>query len=745
MLLSIVMMMKNEEIYLNKTLKALQPLMENINSELVILDTGSTDSSVEIAKQYTDKVYSAKWNDNFADMRNISIGYASGDWILILDADEELTDYDKLRVFFNSSLCEKYNSASITLKNILSQDEKVYSISPLIRVFKNYEGFRYEGAIHEQPIFKNPIYNDIARFNHYGYLFENEEVKQLKDSRNKKILLEEIKDKPLDPYTNYQLGKNYIISSDYEDAIYYMEKSYDLYTKARYIPIFVTLDLVSVYIDLSEFEKCEKLCIKYIKQDNKNIDIYYYLATSQKQLGKYKHSIENYKKYLYLLENYDTSTQATNSECNFDTFIHKDKCMVNIIDNYYKLEMYEDVIKNIDELKIEVLEEAYLVIFMSLYKLNKLNKIIELYELTSGSIVQQQKFKIALESILKRMKEKDRLKMYELLCNIDGSYSVLNKIRLGKEIDIQRYNEVLNCEKDIYYSEVLYYAIKQNIDIVEILKDTSYLKIKMYIEYVIKSKRDCIIDFYDYLLNAPITLDIKKIQIYSCLSKSLLIHGNLVNEKYENLFLMYMTYAYECIKQIYNENLTDEQLIEVLRDEDDEFVVRMNIINKLKNTDKLEYIKKLKDLLINHPQYKKAVQVLISKFEYELNLTSELLELKSKYKLIIENSINSGNLNEATIMITEYENMFSEEFDIFNMKSIIALLSSNLEDAEITLKKAWILENNNFNILFNIGYLKEISGDKYEAINFYNKIIKYCKDQTIVGEAREKINLIMQN
>ncbi|MGL5640693.1 MAG: glycosyltransferase family 2 protein, partial [Paraclostridium sp.] len=236
MLLSIVMMMKNEEIYLDKTLKALQPLMKDINSELVILDTGSSDSSVEIAKKYTDKVFFANWNDNFAEMRNISISYASGDWVLILDADEELTNYDKLKKFFNSSLCKKYNSASITLKNILSQDGKVYSTSPLIRMFKNYEGFRYGGAIHEQPIFKKPIYNNVAMFDHYGYLFENEEVKQLKDSRNKKILLEEIKNKPLDPYTNYQLGKNYIISSDYEDAIYYMEKSYDLYTKINYIP-----------------------------------------------------------------------------------------------------------------------------------------------------------------------------------------------------------------------------------------------------------------------------------------------------------------------------------------------------------------------------------------------------------------------------------------------------------------------------------------------------------------------------
>ena len=73
MLLSIVMMVKNEERYLDKTLNALNDLRKDIDTELIILDTGSTDNTVEIAKKYTDKVYFEKWNDNFADIRNISI------------------------------------------------------------------------------------------------------------------------------------------------------------------------------------------------------------------------------------------------------------------------------------------------------------------------------------------------------------------------------------------------------------------------------------------------------------------------------------------------------------------------------------------------------------------------------------------------------------------------------------------------------------------------------------------------
>jgi glycosyltransferase involved in cell wall biosynthesis len=745
MLLSIVMMMKNEERYLDKTLKALESLMKDIDSELIVLDTGSDDSSVEIAKKYTDKVYFAKWNNNFAHMRNISISYASGDWILILDADEELTNYDKLKNFFNKDLSNKYNSASISLKNFHSNDKKVYSIAPIIRLFKNYKGFGYEGAIHEQPLFKGPVYNDIATFNHYGYLFEDEEIKQLKDNRNKKILLDEISKQPNNPYMNYQLGKNYVISRDYEDALYYMEKAYNLYNKINYIPIFVTLDLASLYIDLSEFEKCEKLCLKYIKVDNKNIDIYYYLATSQKQLSKFKQSIENYNRYLYLIENYDISTQANNSECNFDTLIHKEKCEVNIIDNYYKLELYEDVIKDLNNISINVLEEAYLVIFMSLYKLKKEEKIIELYNKVSGSVVQKNKFKIALEAILNRIKENDRPKIYELLCNMDGNYGVLNEIRLGKNVNKEKYNEILRNEKEVYYGEILYYALKNGINIENVLKGINYLNIQKYMDYLVKNKRDCIIELYSYLENVSNTLELKKIQIYSCLAKSLLMYGNLVNEKYETLFLMYISYAYECVKYVYNESLTDEEILNFLRNEEDEFVVSMNVIDKLKNTDKLAYIRELKSLLMNNPQHKKGIQVLISKFEYELNQSSELKELKKKYKSLIESSINCGNLNEALDMIKEYESMFSEEAEILNMKSIIALLSNNLVDAESLLRKSWILEKNNFNTIFNIAYLKELLGDKEEVIRFYNKILISCDDECIVADAKDKISLILQN
>ncbi|MFR4765552.1 MAG: glycosyltransferase [Paraclostridium sordellii] len=606
MLLSIVMMVKNEEFYLKKTLEALKPMMDDIPTELIILDTGSDDSTVEIAKKYTDKVFFANWNNNFASMRNKSISYAQGDWILILDADEILINYDKLIKFLKSDLCNEYNCASIRLKNIISQDKETYTITYIPRLFRNTNDFRYEGAIHEQPILKHPIYNEIAVFDHYGYLFENEELKQLKHRRNKKILMEEINKYPKNPYINYQLGKQYMINDEYEDAFDYIIKSYKIYEKDNYIPIFVTLNLAKIYIVLNKFDKCEKLCVKYIKSDNKNIDIYFYLALSQKNLNKYKQSIENYKRYLYLIENYEISTQANNSECNLDTLNKKNECIVDIIYCYYRLEMYEEIIKDIEKMPINVLEESYIVIFISLYKVNKEEKIIELFHKISESKTQKNKFKMAIELILNRVKESDKLKFYKILSTIDDNYGILNKIRLGLTLSEEVCRNILKEEKEVYFSEVLYYAIENDFNIEDILSSINYSNMQNFTDYLIKTKRDCIIKLYYYLENVLNTMDYKKLQFYACLSKSILLYGNLVDYKYKKIFYMYISYNYECIKRVYNINLKNKESINLLRNEEDEFIVKLKRVEIYKNNDELTYIRKLKDLLIDNPCHKKV-------------------------------------------------------------------------------------------------------------------------------------------
>ncbi len=88
--ISVCMIVKNEEQYLENCLKSIK----DIADEIVIVDTGSTDRTVEIAKKYTDKIYFHPWKDSFSEARNHYLEYATGDWIFQMDADEELIQED---------------------------------------------------------------------------------------------------------------------------------------------------------------------------------------------------------------------------------------------------------------------------------------------------------------------------------------------------------------------------------------------------------------------------------------------------------------------------------------------------------------------------------------------------------------------------------------------------------------------------------------------------------------------------
>ena len=101
MKISASMIVKNEE-------KVLANALDSISGvdEIVIVDTGSTDNTIEIAKKYTDKIYSGaeyNWQDNFAYHRNQSLDRCSGDWILIIDADEHLDNsIEEIREFLRT-------------------------------------------------------------------------------------------------------------------------------------------------------------------------------------------------------------------------------------------------------------------------------------------------------------------------------------------------------------------------------------------------------------------------------------------------------------------------------------------------------------------------------------------------------------------------------------------------------------------------------------------------------------------
>lgn len=145
MTISLCMIVKDEEKNLNNCLKKIKDFID----EIIIIDTGSTDKTKDIAKQFTNKIYNFKWDNDFSKARNFSISKATKDWILILDADETIAETD-LKKLKNLTKDETITAYKFTQRNYSNKKTKIKwkdSKNDIYKESKNFKGWKYRGII----------------------------------------------------------------------------------------------------------------------------------------------------------------------------------------------------------------------------------------------------------------------------------------------------------------------------------------------------------------------------------------------------------------------------------------------------------------------------------------------------------------------------------------------------------------------------------------------------------------------
>ncbi|WP_367018433.1 glycosyltransferase family 2 protein [Priestia koreensis] len=215
MKISLAMIVKDEEKHIARCLESAIPLVD----EIVIVDTGSTDNTIRIIKGFKDvKLYHFKWCDNFSIARNFSIEKATGDYLLVLDADEYITHSDRSEL---EDIMTKNQVGRIKVcSHFLNKDQVRHSQSYITRFFP--KDTQYRGAIHEQIQTQRKKVNLELSVNHEGYFQTN------KGERNIPLLLKELKKKPNDVYYLFQLGKELRINKQYDKAFYFLYNAYGL-------------------------------------------------------------------------------------------------------------------------------------------------------------------------------------------------------------------------------------------------------------------------------------------------------------------------------------------------------------------------------------------------------------------------------------------------------------------------------------------------------------------------------------
>jgi glycosyltransferase involved in cell wall biosynthesis/ubiquinone/menaquinone biosynthesis C-methylase UbiE len=116
-------------------------------------------------------------------------------------------------------------------------------------------------------------------------------------------------------------------------------------------------------------------------------------------------------------------------------------------------------------------------------------------------------------------------------------------------------------------------------------------------------------------------------------------------------------------------------------------------------------------------------------------------ERMQKIKNMIESLINENRLDEAKDAIKGYENVVNDDVDVYSMKAVIAIMEGKIDDARCILLKGLGIDNNNFDILYNLGYVYEQLGNCNEAIRYYNDSMEVCIDEDL----KDNIASIIEN
>ena len=307
MLLTIGIIMKNEEENLPICLEGLKPILDSIPSELIIVDTGSTDKSVEIAKKYTDDVRYFEWCNDFSAARNVTLEGAKGEWYMFLDADEFFTDTKGIIDFFKSGEYKKFNSATYTIRNYNDYKKTSYADFMAPRMTKLFPNTRFEKKIHEGlNTYNYPLKNlDNALCDHFGYVMSDETLKN-KCRRNIPLLLEEFEKNPDESMIYMQLVEAYM-GIDEDIALSYCNKGLELNKKTpHYSAHMIYFHKVEILAKNGKYEEALEVMKdrdEFKKRDDvdsvvgMDIDFYYIKATILKRIERNAEAITAFREY----------------------------------------------------------------------------------------------------------------------------------------------------------------------------------------------------------------------------------------------------------------------------------------------------------------------------------------------------------------------------------------------------------------------------------------------------------------
>lgn len=297
-ILTISLLVSGRKDTTEKCLDSLKRLLDELDSELILVDTGCDDELRQVLKRYTEQIIPFTWCNDFAKARNAGLEAAGGEWFLFLDDDEWFEDVTPILDFFQSGEYKGYHQAVYKVRSYTNMQGTAYNDAWVSRMIHIDPDTRFVGKVHEYLAPVRGKCKELDAFaHHYGYAFADSAEEQEHLKRNVSLLLDMIEEEPMNIKWRIQLVQEYAsvghpqeLRKAAEEALEIMKNSNTAFLN-QCRGVFYSAAVLS-YREEKAQKETEEACLTYL-QDSRNTlmcqcNLYRYAAEAAQMQGNYE-------------------------------------------------------------------------------------------------------------------------------------------------------------------------------------------------------------------------------------------------------------------------------------------------------------------------------------------------------------------------------------------------------------------------------------------------------------------------
>ena len=305
--ISLCMIARNEEKWLKMSLGSAKQWVD----EIILVDTGSQDRTMELAREFGARIFQHRWQNSFALHRNQSLEYARGDWLLILDADEKL---DQKTAPFLAGLTQIPECDAYFVDILHLSSDGGHTLQSTPRFFRNNAGLQFKGNIHETLIgLKGKCLRSPLRLIHHGFA-QGPQVMRQKNLRNLALIRNWVEKEPKNPTALTYLAQTQMIWPETaQQALTAGLKALEL-AKARKTPARMLVRIYHpIWISLTQLERHGEVVL-WANECRNSLpdypDSYFSLTWAHLEMGHWELVREAAQKFMNLQDHWRKNTPS---------------------------------------------------------------------------------------------------------------------------------------------------------------------------------------------------------------------------------------------------------------------------------------------------------------------------------------------------------------------------------------------------------------------------------------------------